>query len=175
MLNPGYLCECVGVAPGMRVADFGSGSHGWFSHRLMQEVGSEGRVYAVDVRPEALAVLARAHNGTGTTGALETIWSDIEHFGGTSIPHASLDRIFIINVVSELQDVVAAFRESERLLAPQGKIFVVDWARGIHPLAPSALVPPDRVVMAAQETGMLSAEHVFSAGEHHYGIIIGRV
>lgn len=174
LLDPAHFFSRVGVNPGMRVADFGCGSHAWLTHHAVKTVGEEGQVYAVDVRPEALAILQQAHRGFSGGAPLETIWSDIERYGATSIPHASLDRIFVVNVVSLLEDISAALREGERLLAPDGKILVVDWALGDHPLAPSEIIPPELVVRAADDTGLLSATDIFSAGPHHYGIIISR-
>lgn len=173
LLHPGVLCDRAGLASGMRVADFGCGAHGWLVHHALERVGTDGRVYAVDVRPEVLSLLLGSYRPE-SIGAPETIWADIEQYGGTSIPHASLDRIFMVNVVSELEDITAALREGERLLAPDGKIVVVDWGRAEHPLAPRMLVPPEQVVRAIDDTGLLMAADMFSAGPHHYGIIIDR-
>lgn len=172
LLSPELLCAHVGVVPGMRVADIGCGSHGWLVHHAAHLVGEEGQVYAVDVRPEVLPIIARAGVMREPPRPIETIWSDIEHYGGTAIPIGSLDRIFLINVVSELSDIPAALRECDRLLAPDGKILVVDWGHSVHPLAPALPVPPEIIARAAQEASSLNAQGMVSCGNHHYGIIL---
>ncbi len=172
LLSPELLCAHVGIAPGMRVADMGCGSHGWLAHHAAYLVGEEGQVYAVDVRPEVLPIIARAGVMRAPPTPIETIWSDIEQYGGTGIPIGSLDRIFLVNVVSELSDIPAALRECDRLLASDGKILVVDWGHSAHPLAPALPVPPEIIVRAAQEVSSLGAQGMVSCGNHHYGIIL---
>ncbi|OGL88359.1 hypothetical protein A3H75_03395 [Candidatus Uhrbacteria bacterium RIFCSPLOWO2_02_FULL_51_9] len=172
LLSPELLCAHVGIAPGMRVADIGCGSHGWLVHHAAHLVGEEGQVYAVDVRPEVLPIIARAGVMREPPTPIETIWSDIEHYGGTGIPAFSLDRIFLVNVVSELSDIPSALRECDRLLAPEGKILVVDWGHSTHPLAPALPVPPEIIARAAQEVSSLAVGGMVSCGNHHYGIIL---
>ena len=129
-------------------------------------------MYAVDVRPEVLPIIARAGVMREPPTPIETIWSDIEHYGGTGIPAFSLDRIFLVNVVSELSDIPSALRECDRLLAPEGKILVVDWGHSTHPLAPALPVPPEIIARAAQEVSSLAVGGMVSCGNHHYGIIL---
>src|SRR6266481_4184342 len=43
----------LGVEPGKNVADIGAGS-GWFTVRAAKQVGEGGKVYAVDINPEAI-------------------------------------------------------------------------------------------------------------------------
>lgn len=173
-LHPQTLREAASVVSGMRVADVGCGAHGGLVYHLARTVGTDGRVYAVDVQPHVLNIVERGNVFGSAAAPIETIWSDIEHYGGTAIPHGSLDRIFLINVVSELRDVLAALRECDRLLADAGTILVVDWGNEEHPLAPAALVPPEVIANAAAELGTLRLSALKPFGDHHYGMVFTR-
>ena len=55
------VMDILGVAPGKTVADIGAGS-GWFTVTAARRLGPSGRVYAVDINPEAVRYSAdRAH------------------------------------------------------------------------------------------------------------------
>ena len=57
---PSKAIELLGLKPGSVVADVGAGS-GYMSEKLSRAVGPSGRVYAVDIQPEMLALIdARA-------------------------------------------------------------------------------------------------------------------
>lgn len=170
-LHPQTLSDAASVSPAMRVADIGCGAHGGLVYHLARTVGPDGRVYAVDVQPHLLNIVERGNLFAENSAPIETVWSDIEHYGGTAIPHGSLDRIFLVNVVSELRDVLAALRECDRLLADAGTILVVDWGNEAHPLAPVALVPPEVIANAAVELGTLRLAELKPFGEHHYGMV----
>ena len=59
-MNPGKIVSEFGVSEGMSVADFGSGA-GYFTILLGQQVGKDGKVYALDVQePPLYSVRAKA-------------------------------------------------------------------------------------------------------------------
>ena len=51
--KPSQIIESVALKPGQSIADIGSGG-GYFSLEFAKIVGEEGRVYAVDTKPELL-------------------------------------------------------------------------------------------------------------------------
>lgn len=173
-LHPQTLGEAASLASGMSVADVGCGAHGGLVYHLARTVGPDGRVYAVDVQPHVLNIVERGNIFGGQNAPIETVWSDIEHYGGTAIPHGSLDRIFLVNVVSELRDILAALRECDRLLVEDGAILVADWGREDHPLAPVTLVPPEVIAEAAATIGTLKLEDLLKFGDSHYGVLLTR-
>lgn len=163
-LHPRALSEAANVLPGMRVADIGCGAHGGLVYHMARMVGPDGRVYAVDVQPHVLKIIEGGDLFDAPRAPVETIWADIEQFGGTAIPHASLDRVFLINVVSELRDIPAALRECARLLGPEGTILI----------APATLVPPEVIAEAAATVGTLKLEDFLRFGDSHYGALLTR-
>src|SRR5664279_1530707 len=52
-LHIGEVMDLLGITAGKTVADIGAGS-GWFTVRAAKRVNSSGKVFAVDVNPEAL-------------------------------------------------------------------------------------------------------------------------
>ncbi len=57
-LPPGEVVAHLGLAPGMTVADIGAGT-GYFTLPIAKQVGPHGKVYAVDLQPDMLAILAK--------------------------------------------------------------------------------------------------------------------
>ena len=53
---PETALDKIGIKPGMVVADVGAGV-GYFSIRMAKRVGPKGKILAVDVQPEMLAIL----------------------------------------------------------------------------------------------------------------------
>jgi arsenite methyltransferase len=51
--KPDQIVEAIALKPGQSIADIGSGG-GYFSLRFAEMVGKEGRVYAIDTKPEFL-------------------------------------------------------------------------------------------------------------------------
>ena len=59
--QPERVIAALGIRPGDRVADLGSGS-GYFTLRLVRAVGPDGKVYAVDVGGVDLVVVGTYHH-----------------------------------------------------------------------------------------------------------------
>src|SRR5512144_1477503 len=56
--KPHEVIQALKIKPGEVLADIGAGS-GYFSLRLAQHVGANGRLYAVDVNPDMIRHLNR--------------------------------------------------------------------------------------------------------------------
>src|ERR1700757_5235238 len=52
------VMDVLGIGPGKNVADIGAGS-GWFTVRAARRVTDSGKVYAVDINPEAIQYIDR--------------------------------------------------------------------------------------------------------------------
>ena len=55
--EPDKALDALGTLAGLTVADVGAGS-GYFTVRLASRVGPKGRVFATDLQPEMLKMLA---------------------------------------------------------------------------------------------------------------------
>ncbi len=138
LLEARRIVDALGLSEGGHVADLGAGRNGHFVFHLADAVGSEGRVYAVDLHPEAISMLGsyaamrQAHN-------VHTVWGDLERRGGVAVPEASLHLALLVHTMTTLQRWEAAAVEARRLLQPGGRLVVIDWLPGKHVL--SSLTP----------------------------------
>ncbi|MBI2048494.1 MAG: methyltransferase domain-containing protein [Parcubacteria group bacterium] len=155
--------------PGMKIADFGAGS-GAYTLAAARAVGRTGRVYAVDVQKD---LLTRIKNNAlrEKLECVDIIWGDFEKLGGTNIKDKSLDAVIMSNVLFQLEHTPGAFAEAQRVLRPDGRLIIIDWADSFGGMGPE----PRRVVTKAAALAMAQAEgftllREFPAGAHHYGL-----
>ncbi|MFA6095104.1 MAG: methyltransferase domain-containing protein [Candidatus Paceibacterota bacterium] len=151
------------------VADLGSGS-GFYTFAAARAVGSEGRVYSIDIQKD---ILNRVKKEADTKGLhnVEIVWGDTEKVGGTRLREASIDAAIASNILFQLSDRETFAEETYRMLRPGGRLLVVDWS-GTGMLSPRA----EDIFSEEQARALFSANHfVFekniSAGDHHYGLI----
>lgn len=160
----------LGMRDGMRIADLGSGS-GHYAIAAAHAIGPDGKVYAIDIHEDMLrhvrdATLARK------LYTVETIWGNVEKAGGTKLRDHTLDAAILSNTLFQLADKQQAVQEIRRILKPEGKLLVIDWAGAYGGMGPA----PDHVVSehAAEELFISGGFHKvkdFRAGPHHYAIV----
>lgn len=117
----GDVFAALGVAPGAHVADIGAGG-GFFTARLAQVVGTNGRVFAVDVDSAMIGRLEQR--------AARERWSNVEIIRSRPddprLPHGVLDAALIVNAYHEFTEVAAMLRGLARALRPGGRLVIVD-------------------------------------------------
>src|SRR5439155_13005289 len=94
--KPERLLGALQLKPGAVVADLGAGT-GYYSWRLAKAVGEKGLVYAVDIQPEMLELLAKKmaeRNVTNVKGVLGTITDP-------KLPDHSVDLVLLVDVYHE--------------------------------------------------------------------------
>ena len=113
------------IASGMTVADLGAGE-GYYTIRLAQKVGDDGRVLAQDVVPAVRDALAervareRRENVSVKLGAP----------ADPKLPEASFDRIFMVHMYHEIEQPYEFLWRMRPSLRPDGLVVVVDADRG---------------------------------------------
>jgi SAM-dependent methyltransferase len=127
--RPDLLVEELHLQPGMTVADIGAGS-GYLSRRLAPIVGS-GRVFAVDVQPQMVALL-RELSQKPEFKNLVPIQGDT---GDVKLPPASTDLAVLVDVYHELAYPYEVMRSLIRALKPGGRVVLVEY-RGEDPAVP---------------------------------------
>jgi arsenite methyltransferase len=112
----------LGLQAGQRVADVGSGG-GYFTFRLAEAVGANGRVYAVDVDQSMLDYV----RGEAEKRALTNVTVVHATFDDPKIP-APVDLVFVSNTYHHLDDRPAYFeRIRTSYLAAGGRIAIVEY------------------------------------------------
>jgi ubiquinone/menaquinone biosynthesis C-methylase UbiE len=120
--QPERVIAALGLEPGDRVADLGSGS-GYFTLRLSEAVGPEGRVYAVDVDEEMNAYLRERVEQAGAANVLVVLG----RFEDPLLPDGGIDLVLTVDTYHHIDDRPAYFRNLQRDLAPGGRVAVIDY------------------------------------------------
>jgi ubiquinone/menaquinone biosynthesis C-methylase UbiE len=148
-LPPAEVLDKLDLAAGMRVADIGAGT-GYFAIPIAGRVASHGRVHAVDLQPEMLALLQER---MPADAPIDLVRGSAE---ATGLPDASQDLVLFANVWHEIDDRDAALAEATRVIRPGGRIAILDWRPDC---APPPGPPTDHRLPGADV-----AEHLQRAG-----------
>lgn len=169
------LKEHVHVSPGQMVGNFGCGGGGFFTLESARLVGESGQVYAVDIVKNALASVDGKAKLQGLYN-VKTVWSNLEIYGATDIPEASLDHGFLVNILFQSKKQEAIIREVTRLIKPGGKLLIIDWNNVQVPFGPALTerVKADDLRMKVPPFGY-QEEKFFEAGQYHFGLIFIRL
>lgn len=122
-LPPDRLAAALPLASGQRVADVGCGAGFWL-FALLEAAPSGVRFWAVDTEPRMLEHLGQ-RLADHPRKADVTLLPSTEH--GVPLPERALDVIVLGMVYHELADRKAYLAELQRLLAPGGRLALIDW------------------------------------------------
>lgn len=130
------VMDLANIAPGMTVADIGAGE-GYYTVRLANRVGEDGRVLAQDIDREALERLGRRVERE----RLENISIKLGEPDDPQLPVDSFDRIFLVHMYHEVTEPYAFLWRMWPALAEGGQIIVVDVDRPTnrHGIPPALL------------------------------------
>ncbi|MEO9462914.1 MAG: class I SAM-dependent methyltransferase [Marinomonas sp.] len=128
------VMDLAAISDGMTVADIGAGE-GYYTVRLAQRVGEDGRVLAQDIDRDALERLGSRVERE----RLENISIKLGAEDDPQLPHDSFDRIFLVHMYHEVTEPYAFLHRLWPALAEGGQVIVVDTDRptdqhGIPPL-----------------------------------------
>jgi protein-L-isoaspartate O-methyltransferase len=119
--RPDLMIDALGLQPGMTVADIGAGS-GYVSRRLAARV-APGRVWAVDVQPQMVAMLENLSRQPGMTNIIPHISSA----DNVMLPDASMDLAVLVDVYHELAFPYEIMQSLVRALKPGGRLVLVEY------------------------------------------------
>ena len=109
---------------GMVVADFGAGS-GYYTERLARAVGPTGKVLAVDLQPEMLALVGARATRLGLTN-VELVRSTADD---PRLPAGAVDLILMVDVYHELAAPQRVLRAMKAALSPRGRIAILEFRK----------------------------------------------
>ena len=131
--RPELLLSALQIRRGATVADVGAGT-GYFTWRLAEHVGPQGKVYAVDVQQSMLDLTK--------TVVAEHKLANVEYVlatdGNPRLPERSVDLVFVAYAYHEFGDPEAMMTGIRRALRPGGRVVILEYAKesNIAPAAP---------------------------------------
>jgi 2-polyprenyl-3-methyl-5-hydroxy-6-metoxy-1,4-benzoquinol methylase len=115
------VMDILKIRPGATVADIGAGS-GWFTVRAARRVTDTGRVYAVDINPEAIGFInqrtqkEKLHNVTTVLGKTDD----------PSLPEHSIDAVLLLKTYHEVAEPVSLLTTLRGYLKPDARVGIID-------------------------------------------------
>jgi predicted methyltransferase/mono/diheme cytochrome c family protein len=131
--RPDQLIAALDILPGSTVADIGSGT-GYYTWRLAQKVGPDGKVLAVDVQQPMLDRTKAAvtqHN-------LRNVDYVLADNDDPRLPEKALDLVFIAYAYHEFDNPERVMAAVRRSLKPGGRVVILEYAKesNIAPASP---------------------------------------
>lgn len=168
--DPENNIKQLALAPGMFVADFGSGS-GFYSLAAARAVMPGGKVFAIDIQK---SLLEKLKNGAkqDQLNNIDIVWGDLEHLGGTKLREGLVDAVIIANIFFQIENKKNLCLEAKRVLKPNGRVLVVDWSDSFSGLGPQEkdVISKMKMTLLFQDQGFVLDREI-SAGAEHYGLI----
>jgi len=112
----------LGVKPGMTVCDMGCGN-GFYSLKLAEMVGPEGKVIAVDIQPEMLRLLQARAEEEGVDN-IERILGEIDN---PKLEPDTIDLILCVDVYHEFSHPEEMLSHMRKSLKPVGQLVLVEF------------------------------------------------
>ena len=146
---PDAALNVLKIPKGASVADIGAGS-GYITVRLAARVGPTGRVFANDVQPQMLNILARRLNNANITNVtlVEGTLDD------PRLPPASVDLALMVDVYHELSQPQAILRHLRESLKPGGRLVLLEYRKE----DPTVPIKPEHKMSVAEAKMEVEAE-----------------
>lgn len=170
-VEPKQVIRELAVGVGDVVADFGAGS-GYFSFEFARAVGSDGKVYALDVLPSALeAITSRAK----TLGLSNIVAQrvNLERPNGSGLGTGSIDWVIVKDVLMQNKDKAVILREVDRILKPDGRAIIIEWHPNESTVGPEKelRIDPEALRTLVAEAGLSVIEEP-AVGGFHYAFVV---
>ncbi len=115
------VMDILKIGPGSIVADIGAGS-GWFTVRASKRVGAQGKVYADDINPEAIAYIQKRLAKENLTN-VQTILGKSDD---PLLPAGKVNAVLLLKTYHEVAEPVALLKHLRESLAPNARVGIID-------------------------------------------------
>jgi FkbM family methyltransferase len=121
--KPSLLVDSMNLAPSDVVADIGAGT-GYFTFRIAPRV-PEGRVFAVDIQPEMLAIM----RDTIETKGVDNVTPVRGTVTGPQLPSDSVDAALMVDAYHEFSHPREMMLNLKYALVPGGRVYLVEYRK----------------------------------------------
>ncbi|MCW4046808.1 MAG: class I SAM-dependent methyltransferase [Candidatus Bathyarchaeota archaeon] len=122
--NPEITLKSIGLRSGMVFMDIGCG-YGFFTIPAAEQVGENGKVYAVDADAAAVEAVKRKAAERG----LKNIVAKVGEAEETVFCDACADMVFFSIVLHDFRDPAKVLSNAKRMLKPDGTLVNLDWKK----------------------------------------------
>ncbi len=112
------------LKPGMAVADVGAGT-GLFTRLFAQEVGLQGKVYAVDIAAKFIEHIEKTCRELGLKNVVGIVCTE----SATKLPPASVDLVFACDTYHHFEFPYKTMASIHEALRPGGQLVIIDFHR----------------------------------------------
>lgn len=169
-LDPDAIIAQLDVTQGSVVADFGCGP-GYFSLPFAKSVGIGGRVFSLDILPQALETVAGKAKNSGIINIV-TARANLEKENGSKLENDCADWVVIKDMLFQNNNKEIIIGEAYRILKPGGKVIFVEWNDRDSGIGPDKeiRVPRDVAEKIFAEKRFI-VEKDIDAGDFHYAFV----
>lgn len=165
--RPLELLTWAGIKAGQTVLDLGCGT-GFFTLPAARLVGPTGKILATDIQPEMLAAVESAVAAQGLT--------NVEIFPGQEYElhrHFSVDWVLLAFVLHEVRNPARLLALARKMLAPGGRILVIEWPKEESPKGPPVKVrlSPEDIQTLAHPLGLATLQRR-DLRPHYYAMVL---
>ena len=122
--NPQAAIDALGLKSGMVVCDLGAGS-GYYSIRMAQKVGAQGKVYAVDIQPGMIKLLEKRIKDE----KLKNIVPVLSTANDPKLPDNEIDLMILVDVYHEFDQPQMMLKKIRKSLKDEGRLVLLEFRK----------------------------------------------
>jgi ubiquinone/menaquinone biosynthesis C-methylase UbiE len=149
--KPDAVVKALDLRPGQTACDIGAGP-GYFTLRLAAAVGTEGRIYGVDVEPLILGALRDRLEAARLTNVTPVLAVGADPL----LADGLCDLVLVVDTYHHFPERVKYLRRLARSLKSGGRIVNIDYEKKPTPVGPPLdhRISRDQFVSEAKEAGL---------------------
>ena len=122
--SPDAALDAIGIRKGSAVADIGAGV-GYFTWRMAERTGPEGKVYANDIQPAMLELLKKNIAERGLHN-VETVLGTVDD---PRLPAGKIDLVLLVDVYHEFSQPQKMLQKIRQSLKPDGRLVLLEYRK----------------------------------------------
>lgn len=121
---PERALDAIGIVKGSTVADIGAGV-GYFTWRLAERVGAQGKVYANDIQPRMLDLLRKNIAARKLTNVEPVLGAP----DNPKLPKGAIDLALLVDVYHEFSEPQKMLQGIRAALKPDGRLVLIEYRK----------------------------------------------